>query len=129
MRCSPSGSPEALRNTVRVMPSLRAVRVIAIANRSSLPPSASASTVAASLAERVTRPMMASSTGIVSPARRPSLVGGMPAARLETLMREDRSSWPAVTARKVRYSVIILVSDAGMTESSALRAASTSPLR
>ena len=38
-----------------------------------------------------------------------------PAARLETLMREDRSSWPAVTARKVRYSVIILVSDAGMT--------------
>ena len=57
------------------MPSARALRVIILAKSSSSPPMASAITTAASLAERVTSPLMASSTLMVWPGRRPSLVG------------------------------------------------------
>ena len=66
------------------MPSARALRVMARANSSSLPPSASAITTAASLADLVTRPLIASSTLSVSPGRRPSLVGAWIEASSDT---------------------------------------------
>ena len=63
----------------------RAWVVISSAKRASLPPRFSPMVEAMSLAERVTSAMIASSTRIVEPALRPSLVGGMAAARAETL--------------------------------------------
>src|SRR5215475_10798323 len=57
------------------MPSACALRVIILAKSSSLPPIASAITTAASLADRVINPLMASSTRMVWPGRRSSLVG------------------------------------------------------
>ncbi len=53
------GRPEALRNVVRLMPRSRARWVIIRANLNSLPPIASATTVATSLADLVTRARMA----------------------------------------------------------------------
>ena len=58
-----------------VIPRVCALRVISAANSRSLPAIASAMTTAASLAERVTMPLIASSTLIVSLGLRPSLVG------------------------------------------------------
>ena len=67
------------------MPSARALRVIWRANSSSEPARFSATTTAASLADRVTMPLIASSTVMVPPSRSPSLVGDWPAACSETL--------------------------------------------
>ena len=78
--CSRSGRPEALRNTVSFMPSRRACRVIVSAKASSLPPSASATTLATSLADRTMMAWIAVSTVRLSPGESPRLVAGMLAA-------------------------------------------------
>ncbi len=78
--CSSFGRPEALRKTVLVMPSRRAVSLITRAKFSSVPPRFSAMVVAASLADWVTRALAASLTLMVAPAFRPSLVGAWLAA-------------------------------------------------
>src|SRR5580704_13422878 len=57
------------------MPSARAFCVIILAKASSLPPRYSAMTTAASLADRVTMPLIASSTVMVCPGLSPSMVG------------------------------------------------------
>ena len=85
MLCWPElGSPEALRKVVRVMPSWRALRVIRLAKRDSLPPNPSPRTTATSFADLMTIAWIASSTRMEEPARRPSRVGGMLAARADT---------------------------------------------
>src|SRR5262249_26820834 len=56
----PDGPPRRL-----VMPSALAFKVISLANSSSLPPMASATTTAASFADLVTSPLIASSTLMV----------------------------------------------------------------
>ena len=84
LSCFEFGRPEALRNTVRVMPSSLALRVIIWANLLSLPPSASAMTTATSLADLVTRARIASLTAMLEPRLSRSLEGGIEAARLET---------------------------------------------
>ena len=66
------------------MPSWRAFWVIMRAKLASSPPSASASTTAASLADRVTKPMMASRTVTEPPGGMPILVGGALAALVDT---------------------------------------------
>ena len=96
--CSGSGRPDALWNVVRLMPNWRARAVIRSANRSSLPARFSAIAQAMSLAERVTSAMIASSTRIVEPARRPSLVGGIAAARGEMTKRESSVNRPVSRA-------------------------------
>ena len=58
--CSGSGRPEALRNSVAVMPSSRALRVMSSANRSSLPAMCSATATATSLADLMISALMAS---------------------------------------------------------------------
>ena len=65
------------------MPSARALRVMCLANVSSSPASASATTTAASLADLVTSALIASSTSSVWPGRTPSLVGACEAASEE----------------------------------------------
>ena len=66
------------------MPSWRAFWVIRRAKAASSPPSASASTTAASLAERVTSAIMASRTLTVPPGGMPILVGGALSALIDT---------------------------------------------
>ena len=66
------------------MPSLRARLVIMRANLASVPPKASAMTTAASFADLVTMPKIASFALIFCPLRRPSLLGAMPSALRET---------------------------------------------
>ncbi len=83
------------------------------ANLSSLPASASAITTATSFADCVASARMASRTMIVRPGSSPSLVGGCAAAHLETRMRLLGLSLPRSIASNSRYSVIILVSEAG----------------
>ena len=78
--CSSFGRPEALRNTVLVMPIRRPVSVISRAKFSSVPPRFSAMVAAASLADWVTSALAASVTLIVVPGFRPSLVGAWFAA-------------------------------------------------
>ena len=78
--CSGSGSPVALRKLLPVMPRRFAVAVMRPAKLVSSPPTRSASTTAASLAERVMVARMAFSTLIFSPLERPSSEGGMAAA-------------------------------------------------
>ncbi|MNL80883.1 hypothetical protein D3C87_2078450 [compost metagenome] len=62
------------------MPSERALRVIISAKASSEPAMFSATTTETSLAESVIMLLMASSTAMIEPGRRPSLVGGCEAA-------------------------------------------------
>jgi hypothetical protein len=57
---------------------------------------------AMSLADRVTSAMIASSTRIEEPALRPSLVGGMAAARAETLSLVSSVSRPWSRDSKTR---------------------------
>src|SRR5919106_2848597 len=78
--CSSFGRPEALRKIVFFMPIRRAVLVISLAKFSSVPARFSAIVAAMSLAERVTRDLIASAVVIVAPAFRPNLVGGWLAA-------------------------------------------------
>src|SRR5215469_4460253 len=73
------------------MPSACALRVISLANVSSSPAIASATTTAASLAERVTIPLMASSTLMVCPSRKPSLVGDCTAADQQVTTARDQA--------------------------------------
>jgi hypothetical protein len=80
LRWRASGSPDALRKTVEVMPSWRALAVIIAAKRSSVPPRNSATAVATSLADLVAKARIAVSTGRDCPALRPSLEGGRLAA-------------------------------------------------
>ena len=96
------GRPEALRNWVRFMPSALAFRVIMRANLVSFPPSASATTTAASFADLVISARIAFSTVIVSPRFSPSLAAGMPAARRETLSFLSRVMSPRSKASKAR---------------------------
>ena len=100
--CSPLGRPEALRNTVELMPSWRALAVICCAKLSSSPPSASASTIAASLADRVTSPITASRTMTLPPGTMPILVGGALSALLDTAKPSPSESRPESSAEKVR---------------------------
>ena len=79
---------------VRLIPSARARKVIIWANRSSDPPSISPSAAAASLADLVTSPRIASSTVIRVPGVMPSLEGCIDAARADT-----GTSWSAVMRR------------------------------
>ena len=102
LRCLRFGRPDALRNVVRDMPSAWAFLVIIRANSTSVPPSASATTTAISLADLTTSALIASSTSIVEPAGRPSFDGGWPAARFETLSLEVRLSRPSSIASKSR---------------------------
>ncbi|MNL38142.1 hypothetical protein D3C87_1603360 [compost metagenome] len=80
------------------MPMARAVAVMRSANFSSEPEICSAMTRAMSLAERVTSDLMASSTEIVEPARRPSLVGTAAAACRETVILVERLRLPACSS-------------------------------
>ena len=84
------------------MPSARALLVIFWANLTSVPPNASATTTAISLADLTTKALIASSTRIVEPAPGPSFDGGCPAARLETFSLESRLSRPWSIASKSR---------------------------
>jgi len=77
------------------------------------------SAVAASLADRVTRPRMPCSTVIVPPARTPSLVGAWAAAWAEKGTGVSRRMRPCSNASKVMYRVIILVREAGYCSRSA----------
>ncbi|MNL57618.1 hypothetical protein D3C87_1811940 [compost metagenome] len=77
------------------MPMARAVAVMRSANLLSVPEICSAITRAMSLADSVTSDLMASSTEMVDPARRPSLVGTAEAACLETVILVDRLRLPA----------------------------------
>ena len=108
-----SGRPDALTKWVFCMPSSWARRVIRAAKRLSVPPIRSAMATAMSLADLVAMPSMASVTLTLSPARTPSLVGAWAAACGETRTRSSGCSLPAASASKVRYSVMILVMDAG----------------
>ncbi len=93
--CSSLGRPEALRKVVFFMPRLRAVWVITRPKFSSVPARFSAMTAAASLADLVTRALMASSTLMVEPGFRPSLVGAWAAAWAVTLSSVLGVSLPA----------------------------------
>ena len=84
------------------MPSARAFRVIIAAKASSLPAIASATTTEASLAERVTIPLIASSTSIVLPGFRPSLVGDCSEALCETFSWLSSLSLPASSCSNSR---------------------------
>ena len=66
-----------------------------------------------SLADFTAMARMASSTVMVSPGCRPSLEGAMLAAWAETTTMSLGFSRPVASASKVRYSVMILVIDAG----------------
>ena len=66
----------------------------------SLPEICSAITRAMSLAESVTSDLIASSTEMVEPARRPSLVGTAEAACLETVILVERLRLPALNSWK-----------------------------
>ena len=102
LRCFRFGKPDALRKVVRDMPSALAFLDIFLANSTSVPPNASATTTAISLADLTTSALIASSTRIVEPARSPSLEGDCPAARFETFSFESRPSFPLSTASKSR---------------------------
>ena len=78
--CSSLGRPEALRNSVDIMPSSCAFLVITLAKFCSVPARFSAMVTAASLAERVTRALTASAARMVAPGFRLSLVGAWLAA-------------------------------------------------
>ena len=123
-----SGRPDALTNRVFAMPSSWARRVIRAANRCSVPPSFSARATAASFADLVAMPDMASDTLMESPERTPSFVGDCAEACGEKTTGSSRWMRPAASASKVRYSVITLVSEAGWRKASGLAACSTAPL-
>ena len=78
--CSSLGRPEALRNTVDIMPMAWAFLVIIRAKLPSVPARFSATVTATSLAESVTRALMASLVRMVDPGFRLSLVGDWLAA-------------------------------------------------
>ena len=95
------GSPVALRNAVFFMPIRRAVRVISLAKFASVPPTASASTVAASFADFVTIARTASSTEIERPGFSPSRDGRLGPPRAgRTRTRRSRASLPDSIASK-----------------------------
>src|SRR6266540_404097 len=82
------------------MPSARALAVIILANSSSEPARASPMTTAASLAERVTMPLIASSTLMVSPSSRPSLEDG------ETIKVEDAIK--GIVTRSAKDAAVVI---------------------
>jgi hypothetical protein len=84
------------------MPSARAFAVMRAANSSSLPEIASATTTAASFADLVTRPLMASWTLIVWLGLSPSLVGFCSEARVETGSGVSSLSLPASSSSNSR---------------------------
>src|SRR5262249_1058734 len=84
-------------------------------------------TTAASLAERVTTALMASSTVIDSLGLSPSLVGACADACAETCRRESRLSFFFSSCSNSRYSVMIFVSDAGCRGPSGLVSGTTWP--
>src|SRR3954451_19050696 len=110
------------------MPSRRAFWFISLTKLASDPPIPSASTMAASLADLVIRPRIACSILIFRPALRSSFVGGCPAALREIGKYCPSSIRFFCNASNVKYSVIILVREAGYFGSSALARYSTSPL-
>ena len=77
------------------MPIERALSVMRRAKLYSVPPMASATTTATSLADLVTSARIASRTLIVLPGFRPSFEGAWEAACLETLSRLLRVKRPA----------------------------------
>ena len=95
------------------MPSCWALRFIMSAKAGSLPASPSAKTAAASFADLVTMPRIRSCTATDSPGRRSSLVGDLLAASTLTGKYWSSRSRPVFSASKVKYKVIILVSEAG----------------
>ncbi len=66
-----------------------------------------------SLAEWTVMERIASSTLIVAPGRRPRWLGAIEAAWLETVIISVALSRPVESASNARYSVMILVIDAG----------------
>ena len=68
---------------------------------------------AMSLADLTVMARIASSTLMLSPGCRPSLVGVWAAACDEKGTRSVSFSRPSLSASKVRYSVMILVTEAG----------------
>ena len=95
VRWSGSGRPEALRNTVPVMPSWRARAVICAANCSSVPPRNSATATATSLPDLTASDRIALSASIVWPALMPILDGGWRDAFADTGISVvfDRRPW------------------------------------
>src|SRR3990170_7255150 len=83
--CAGLGRPDAFLNVDFDMPMARAVRVILAAKLASVPSRFSPMAVAISLADLVTRTLMASSTEMVAPGINPSFVGCMLAAHFDTL--------------------------------------------
>ena len=77
--------PEAFLNVVSAMPSARALRVISVAKRASLPATASASTTALSLVERIAAARIRSRTRTFCPALKPTFEAGCAAAARETV--------------------------------------------
>ncbi len=76
------------------MPSARALAVIAWAKRSSEPEMFSPMAQATSLADFVTSALIASSTVMVEPGRRPSFEGACAAARAEMESSESSAKRP-----------------------------------
>ena len=125
---SGSGRPDALVKVVLLMPSARARNVIIWANRSSVPPSSSASAAAASLADLVIRPRMACSTHSRLAGTSPSLVGAIEAEWPETGTGVSSPIRRSRSASNTIYSVMTLVRLAGWRGASALAASITCPL-
>ncbi|MNT71002.1 hypothetical protein D3C72_2094420 [compost metagenome] len=100
--CAGSGRPLAFLNTVRLMPSALALRVIISPKAGSLPASVSPITTAASLAESTTMPMTASRTVIWRPAPTASLNGSRPLACSETVNFWSHCRVPFFSASKAR---------------------------
>ena len=82
------------RNACRSFRAHAPSAVMSCAKLSSSPPMASAMATAISFAERVTTALIASSTSIVSPGLRPSLVGFCAAACEETRISLSSRRWP-----------------------------------
>ena len=126
--CRRLGRPEALRKVVRLMPRSWARCVIIRANLNSLPPIVSATVVATSLADFVTRARIASRTVIRSPRRNPNFDAGWPAARRDVVSFWSRRKVPLSRDSNNMYRVIILVKEAGYFRASTLRATRIRPL-
>ena len=127
--CCAAGKPVAVAKRVFFIPSRAASLFMRSTNASSEPAVVSASAMAASLPDTAIMPCSNSSTltaffgsmNMREPSTRHALV--------ETVTICEGTSSLSLSARKTRYALISLVSDAGSRGSSAFCAASVWPLR
>ena len=110
------------------MPSSEARRFISATNASSLPATASPSTTAASLAEAITTDFIRSSARICSPSLRYICEPPIWDARVDVVSTVSSPSTPRSIASITRSSVIIFVTDAGGSASSAFFSYNTLPV-